>query len=340
MRRILSKVYNSSPKELLQYVGKRTGLHGKSRSNRKALKPLAVNGKKVEEISKELQRKFEVYTTSNLMGITPEEFKKAIQSRIGTVDAQIEGYSEEEIKQQRDLSIKFHWGHNHDFGDFNLEGRMGDRHINLLANFLTLFPVALDDFKGKNVFDIGCWTGGTTLLIATLADKVYAIEEVKKYAETVSYLSKSFGISDRISVKPLSIYECNSKDFYELFDIAYFPGVIYHLSDPLLALRILFNSVKVGGFILIESAGINREEPFCRFDGSLIWHSGTRGRMNRGGWNWFLPSPSAIYRMMREAGFDEIQTQWHKGTNRVYGFGRKLSKAAICKAGLSVPNIK
>jgi len=340
MRRILSKLYNSSPKELLQYVGKRIGLHGKLRGSRTPLKPHAANGSKAEAASKELQRKFEVYTTSNLKGITPEEFTKSVQSRIGTVDAQTEGYSEEEIEQQRDLSIKFHWGHNHDFGDFKLEGRMGDRHIDLLANFLTLFPVSLDDFKGKYVFDIGCWTGGTTLLLATLADKVYAIEEVKKYAETVSYLSKSFGISDRISVKPLSIYECNSKEFYDQFDIVYFPGVIYHLSDPLLALRILFNSVKVGGFILIESAGINREEPFCRFDGSLIWHSGTRERMNRGGWNWFMPSPSALYRMMSEAGFDEIQTQWHNGTNRVYGFGRKLSQVGICKAGLSVPNIK
>ena len=217
---------------------------------------------------------------------------------------------------------------------------MGDRHINLLANFITLFPVSLDDFKEKYVFDIGCWTGGTTLLLATLADKVYAIEEVKKYAETVSYLSKSFGISGRISVEPLSIYECNSKEFYDKFDIVYFPGVIYHLSDPLLALRILFNSLKAGGFILIESAGINTEEPFCRFDGSLIWHSGTRERMNRGGWNWFIPSPSALYRMMVEAGFDEVQTQWHNGTNRVYGFGKKLSQVGVCKAGLSVPTIR
>ena len=340
MKKTLSKLYNSSPKELIQYVGKRIGLQGKLQGGRSPVTSPTVNGSKAEEISKALQRRFEVYSTSNLKGISPEEFSRSIQSRIGSVDAQTEGYSEDEIEQQRDLSIKFHWGHNHDFGDFKIEGRMGNRHIDLLANFLTLFPVSLDDFKGKYVFDIGCWTGGTTLLLATLADKVHAIEEVKKYAETVSYLSKSFGISDHISVKPLSIYECNSEEFYDKFDIIYFPGVIYHLSDPLLALRILFNSVKLGGFILIESAGINMDEPFCRFDGSLIWHSGTRERMNRGGWNWFMPSPSALHRMMKEAGFDQIQTQWLDGPNRVYGFGRKLSQVGICKAGLSVPNIK
>lgn len=305
-----------------------------------AARPDVIHANGAEQISDVLQHNFELFTTSNLKGITAEEFTKSIQSRIGTVDAQAEGYLEDEIEQQRDLSIKFHWGHDHDFGDFKLEGRMEDRHIRLLANFVTLFPVSLEDFKNKYVFDIGCWTGGTTLLLATLANKVFAIEEVKKYAETAAFLSNCFGMNDRIAVKPLSIYECNKEDFYDQFDIVYFPGVIYHLSDPLLALRILFNSLKEGGFILIESAGINTEEPFCRFDGSLIWHYGTRERMNRGGWNWFMPSPSALYRMMREAGFDEIQTQWHNETNRVYAFGRKLSQVGICRAGLSVPDIR
>ncbi len=330
MKRILSKPYNSSPKEIFEYDGKRLGSSG----------PHATSDSKVKEVSDTLQKKFEFFKTSNLKGITPEEFTRSIQSEIGVIDAKIEGYSEDEIEQQRDLSIKFRWGHNHDFGDFKLDGQMGDRHINLLANFIALFPVSLEDFRDKHVFDIGCWTGGTTLLLATLANKVCAIEEVKKYAETVSFLSKSFDICDRVSVKSLSIYDCNLEEFYDKFDIVYFPGVIYHLSDPLLALRILFNSLKVGGFILVESAGINREEPFCKFDGSLSYHSGTRERLNRRGWNWFIPSPSALYRMMKEAGFDEIQTQWHDGTNRVYGYGRKVSQVGICKAGLSVPNIK
>lgn len=288
-----------------------------------------------------LSKKFKIYNTSNLKEITRDEFTESIQSRIGVIDAQVEGYSEGEIEQQRDLSIKFHWGHNHDFGDFQLEGRMGNRHIYLLDHFLKYFPLSLDDFKDKYILDVGCWTGGTTLLLATLAKKVLAIEEVKKYAETVSFLSKSFGISDHVSVKALSIYECNSEEFYDQFDVVYFPGVIYHLSDPLLGLRILFNSLKIGGIILVETAGINAEEPFCRFDGSLIYNGGgSRERLDRGGWNWFMPSPSALYRMMREAGFDEIQTLWSNETNRVYGYGRKVEQAGICKAGLSVPSIK
>ena len=291
-------------------------------------------------IAEKLREHFAVYRTDRLKSIDPKEFEQHIQSRIGMVDAETEGYAEDELERQRDLSIKFHWGHNHDFGPFKMEGRMADRHIHLMANFLTLFPVSLDDFANKKVWDIGCWTGGTTLLLAALARDVFAIEEVKKYAEMTNFLAKSFGLEERVSVKPASIYDCNRAEFHDQFDIIYFPGVIYHLSDPLLALRILFNALKPGGFMLVESAGINSPEPMCRFDGSLIHNSGQRERMNRGGWNWFMPSPSALQRMMREAGFDEIQTLWHDHSERVYGYGKKVSQVGICKAGLSVPNIR
>jgi len=288
----------------------------------------------------ELQKRFNVYQTTNLQNISPEEFSQHILSQIGAINVQSEGFSEHELERQRDLSIKFHWGHNHDFGTFKLDGRMGDRHINLLANFVCLFPISIDSFANKTVFDVGCWTGGTTLLLASLGSHVFAIEEVKKYADMVDYLSKSFGIHDRVSVNAMSIYNCNSEEFQDRFDFVYFPGVIYHLSDPLVALRILFNSLKIGGVVLVESAGINTAEPYCRFDGSLIYTAGTRERLNRGGWNWFMPSPSALQRMMREAGFDEIQTLWFEGTNRVYGYGKKVSQVGICKAGLSVRNIR
>lgn len=116
-------------------------------------------------------------------------------------------------------------------------------------------------------------------------------------------------------------------------EIVHFPGVLYHLSDPVLGLRILFNALKVGGFILVESAGIDVREPFCRF-----WGNRPVQQDRRSGWAWFWPSPSALHRMMKEAGFDEVQTQWHEG--RVYGFGRKCSQVGICKAGLSVPGIR
>ena len=330
MKRLLAKLYTSSLCEMLRSL--------KARYHR--LRSRYRHDDPGRAVADELRARFRVYQTCNLQSVPKEEFSRHLQSAIGVVDGRSEGYCDEELEQQRDLTLKFHWGHNHDFGDFRLEGRMRDRHIDVLANFITLFPIGVDDFKGKSVFDIGCWTGGTTLLLATLANRVLAIEEVRKYADMASYLAKAFGLDDRVSVKPTSIYDCVPEEFHDRFNIVFCPGVIYHLSDPVLALRILFNSLKEGGIILIESAGINHPRPVCRFEGSRVYGFGTKNELNRSGWNWFVPSPSALDRMMREAGFDHTQTVWHYGTSRVYGYGKKTSQVGVCKAGLSVPTIK
>jgi SAM-dependent methyltransferase len=333
IKSILSNLYTLSLREVVHNITSALSSQ-KSRSGVR---------KKAKEIREELQKRFMRYQTSNLHDISTAQFSHYIQSRIGIIDAHAEGYSENELESQRDSSIKFYWGHNHDFGEFKLEGRMGERHINELAIFMSLFTVSFDDFRDKEVFDIGCWTGGTTLTLASLGSRVFAIEEVKKYAGMASFLVKSFGLGSRVSVHHRSLYNCNSEEFFDRFDMVYFPGVLYHLSDPLLALRILFNSLKAGGKILIESEGVERAEPFCRFDGSLLYRAGTKEDLTRTGWNWFVPSPSALHRMMREAGFDDIETLLYrsrKRRKRLYGFGKKTAQVGICKAGLSVPTIR
>jgi len=336
MKQVLAKLYNASPREVVDYLSRKIQ---PSRTNQTP-NHVAAQLAQADQIASQLSEKFSAYQTQNLKTIDADAFQQHIESRIGQVDLETEGWSEEELGTQRDLSIKFHWGHNHDFGSFKQEGRMGDRHIKLMSNFLSLFPVTLEGISNKKVFDIGCWTGGTTLLLSALQNEVYAIEEVKKYAQMAQFLADSFGLNDRVSANAKSIYECNTPDMFNRFDLVYFPGVIYHLSDPVLALRILFNSLTIGGEILIESAGINHSGDYCQFDGSLVHHQGSRERLNRSGWNWFRPSPSAMARMMREAGFDDVQTLWHEPTRRVFGYGKKTSQVVICKAGLSVPDIR
>lgn len=292
--------------------------------------------KNPEIIRRTLEQRFSRYNTDNLYNISSEELQKKLTSKINVIDGDLEGYSRGELAYQRDLSVKFHWGHNHDFGDFQIVGRMGDRHIEVMTNFITLFPIDIDSFLDKSVLDIGCWTGGTALLLAALGCRqVTAVEEVVKYAETAETLSEHFGLKERIQVVSESLYQCNTEELRGKFDIVHVPGVIYHLSDPVVALRVLFNSLKIGGKILIETHGIDHPEPFCRFDGSSITTQGTKEEMNRGGWNWFIPSPSALSRMIQEVGFENVETLMHDHS-RVYGYGEKLANHGICKAGLSV----
>lgn len=268
------------------------------------------------------------------MGVDPADFREALESRIGSEDFRGEGYAEGELERQRDLSVEFTWGHDHDFGDFRLEGRMGNRHLRVVRNFLELFPVGVEDFEGADVLDVGCWTGGTALTLAALGARVTAVEEVRKYAETAAYLARSFGIDDRLRVESRSVYACDDEAFRDRFDIVHFPGVVYHLSDPVLGLRILYNALRLGGCILVESAGIDVREPYCRF-----WGNRPVQGDDRSGWAWFHPSPSALERMMKEAGFEEIRSLWLRRAGRVYAWGRKASHRPICRAGLSAPDV-
>jgi hypothetical protein len=74
------------------------------------------------------------YSLSQLKRYNPEEFKNSLLSRLGKVNDSMEGYAHGQF--QRDLSRKFHWGHNHKFSDeWMLEGRMGDRHLDIIAAF-------------------------------------------------------------------------------------------------------------------------------------------------------------------------------------------------------------
>lgn len=286
-----------------------------------------------------LRKQFARFRSERLKGISVADFKASLYARLGVVDWAGEGFHEAEQHAQRDMSVKFHWGHDHDFGDFQIAGRMKQRHIEVMADFLELFSLPLDSFADKQVLDVGCWTGGTSLLLAALDARVHAVDEVQKYAETVRFLADSFGLADRLSVAGKSVYSCRGEHYEQRFDIAYFPGVIYHLSDPLLALRVLYNALIDGGSLLIESKGIDHPEPLCRFEGSQVHGIGEERLRNRGGWNWFVPSASALERLLLEAGFVDVSVIWHTARGRLYARALKSHSVAICRAGLSDPTI-
>jgi hypothetical protein len=67
------------------------------------------------------------FKVDKLINVNKDEFKDKIEAFLSLSDFSMEGYQNSD--KQRDLSVKFHWGHNHDFGDFYLKGQMADRHL-------------------------------------------------------------------------------------------------------------------------------------------------------------------------------------------------------------------
>ena len=65
---------------------------------------------------------------------------------------------------------------------------------------------------------------------------IVSVEEAVKYSLFTQYVSDSYQLPVRVISR--SLYELEVKEMQEVFDIVYFPGVLYHLSDPVMALRI------------------------------------------------------------------------------------------------------
>lgn len=217
----------------------------------------------------------ERYRVDSLV-IDPAEFRAHIESLPGTV------YGDD--PRQREFENVFTWGHDHDFGTFQMKGHMGDRHIRVLDKFVDLGV----EFGGR-VLDVGCWTGGTSLLLAALGCQVTAIEEVEHYAGALRYMSAGFGLGINLRAWAMSVYELERQPRYDLILCA---GVLYHLSDPLVALRILFEALRDGGKLLVETAITGDNRP-------VLSYAGPR----QSGWRWLVPSVSALRYMLQDVGF-------------------------------------
>jgi 2-polyprenyl-3-methyl-5-hydroxy-6-metoxy-1,4-benzoquinol methylase len=211
------------------------------------------------------------------------------------MDSNNHGFNDDEIPAQREYSINFKWGHNHDFGSFQLEGILGDRHIDLIETFVDDFGLPMD-LSNTEVLDVGIWCGGTTLLLDGMGAVAYGIEEVETYANCARLLFKSFGCAARSYHS--NLYDWGDVMRDEIYDYIIFPGVLYHLSDPLVALRILFNALKDGGELYIETAMLPRNE-YWNCGAVLAFDGGERS-------NWFVPNSHAIEKMANVVGFELI----------------------------------
>src|SRR5439155_6969959 len=280
--------------------------------------------------------------TDHLVRGHPTQFRKNIENFLELQDNEIDGAKDPQ--KQRDLSRKFHWGHNHDFGTFSLKGMMGDRHVALLASLIDWFKVLPISLEGMRILDIGCWSGGTSLLLCAMGAKVVAIEEVKKYIDCLSYVKDALGI-DRLEPRHLSLYDCSGAAFQESFDLVLFPGVLYHLTDPVLGLRITFNCLKDGGKCILETAITRSRRSIASYEGPQVFHDGSSSDLSRGGWNWFVPSPKAVFQMMRDVGYANGRLSPVIGSSsppagRILAVGERKSHIDMLRAGLSVRTIR
>ena len=277
------------------------------------------------------------YQTKDLVNVDPGSFRTRLEGFMSLREHEMEGFADP--SRQRDMTVRFHWGHDHDFGEFQLHGNMGTRHIWVLARFMDQLKALPYDLSGTRVLDIGCWTGGTSLILCRLGAEVVAIEEVKKYVDAFEYLKEAFGIR-KLDVLNRSLYQMTDKRFQDAFDYVLYAGVLYHVTDPVLSLRVMFNSLRPGGKALVESAGIPGRGLNIQYQGPDIYGGGSTKKLNRSGWNWFLPSRDTLAKMMQDVGFEDVRITALVANRRLLAVGTKTEQVEMLRAGLSAPNVR
>lgn len=278
---------------------------------------------------------FAELTTEQLAN--PGAFEARIQSYLQGNLAVPERYADP--TNQNLHMVRFHWGHDHDFGTFQVPGLMGTRHIWMLSRFFDHFGIDPNKLAGTDILDVGCWTGGVSLALAKLGARVTAIDEINKYVEALGFLTESFGLTG-LQPRQLSLYELGEADVSEHFDMIFCLGVVYHLTDPIVGLRRLYHALKPGGLLLLESMAIDSDRALCEY-------AGPSQRNGIFGWNWFIPSPRALHQWLADTGFGEIQVgnggeplavtdaRDPMGPNRCFALARKQAGHILSRAGLS-----
>lgn len=219
----------------------------------------------------------------------------------------------------------FVWGHNHNFGGgVTRTGAMGSRHVEITteAIHLGMLPPSL---QGKQVLDVGCWSGGDLLVLAGLGGQITAMEEHPIAAKAARRLIELLGL--KAPVIESSLF-ADKQEWAGRFDYAYCSGVIYHVTDPMLLLRILFAYLKPGGNVFIETKGAEGEGSICTYSGTL-----------EKGWNWYAPNKTSLGRWLVDAGFDAQTVRVHRRNNgRLLASARKTEAQALREtAGFSRP---
>ncbi len=195
------------------------------------------------------------------------------------------GMTAEEIQRVRDrveelaADAQYGWGHTIDFGPFTKEGVLKDNYLTIAGRLMGAgwWP---RDLRGKRVADIGCHTGGLSLLMASQgAAEVIAVDEVPEHLAQCSYLCEVFRVGN-VHTFAGSLYELPEQLEGASLDLVLLSGVLYHLSDMLVGLLIIRELLKLGGTLLIESNAVADEERsyanFGRFAMGMWWQPTTR----------------------------------------------------------------
>lgn len=204
----------------------------------------------------------------------------------------------ERVQQAADAA-QYGWGHTVDFGPFVQPGLLGSKYLEL-AGLVDAWGWWPQDLTGRSVADIGAFTGGLSMVLASRgATVVHAVDEVPEHLAQCALMAEVFHVSNVRTVEA-SLYDLTSHIEPGSLDVVLLAGVLYHLSDMIVGLAVCGRLLKPGGVLVVESNAVE-----C-FDHSYA----NFGRYFEG--MWWQPTGLCIQDMSELSGFERADVRFYK----------------------------
>lgn len=173
------------------------------------------------------------------------------------------------------------------------------------------------DLKGKTMLDVGAWNGAYTVEAHRRgAKKITALDFVTwtdprfNGKETFEFVTDLAGIEADTIIQDLDAPQL-SLEHIGRFDVVLFPGVFYHLKDPIAATREVAARAKE---VFILETYIEMQLP--EEPPQMMFYPGTE--LGRDPTNWWGPNVACVREMLKMFGFKRIEITKGAAYNRYF----------------------
>lgn len=178
------------------------------------------------------------------------------------------------------------------------------------------FPALLEacggSLEGLRVLDLACNSGGFSLEASRLgADYVLGVDIVDRYLEQANFVKAALGV-ENVEFRKMDVYDL-SDESVGAFDVTFCFGLLYHLENPVLAMRKI-GSV-TGRVMLVDTNMVVTEDesiPLWRMSFPSPATSTDRAGASTDLWRdreycQFKPNAVAVRRLLKFLGFGKVR---------------------------------
>ncbi|WP_457598348.1 tRNA 5-methoxyuridine(34)/uridine 5-oxyacetic acid(34) synthase CmoB [Hydrogenimonas sp.] len=179
-------------------------------------------------------------------------------------------------------------------GPFDLFGVRIDSEWRSFVKYNLLRPYL--DLEEKRVADVGCNNGYYMFRMLEFSPaSILGVDPSPLFFSQFELLNRYIR-SDRLRYEMLGIE--HMPGYADMFDTVLCLGVLYHRSDPIVALKSLKRSLKRGGELILDTFMIEGDEPIC-----LVPES-TYSKISN---VHFVPTVAALENWCKKAGFERFE---------------------------------